>query len=140
MATKIRPYGDDVAEKVWLRSVRIWGLGGKDAHRGGLAMARDSVAGKTSMTVQTNGHQSWTPGRGGPVDYGGACNTLGWAGGGWSMSVDDELTGEEVVAEGTRAPSTVADSSSSNQVLDDEDDTTVLLINVGSNECPCSGR
>jgi hypothetical protein len=56
------------------------------------------------------------------------------------MSVDDELTGEEVVAEGTRAPSTVADSSSSNQVLDDEDDTTVLLINVGSNECPCSGR
>jgi hypothetical protein len=48
--------------------------------------------------------------------------------------VDDELTGEEVAAEGTRASGAAAGGSSSNWVLDDEDDTMVLR--VGSN----SGR
>jgi hypothetical protein len=84
-----------VEERAHAMGVRIWGLGGKDTHQGGLAAARDSMAGKMSMTTSTNGHRSWTPGQGGPVYYGGACGTLGWARGGNSCT---GLAGEEALA------------------------------------------
>jgi hypothetical protein len=78
-------------------------------------------------------------GRRGTTRVGEACGTLGWDGGGRSTSVDDELTGEAMTAEETRALGVAAGSSSSNLVLDDEDDMMVLLLDIGSDGRPCGG-
>jgi hypothetical protein len=76
--------------------------------------------------VRRGGCQSRTSGRRAAGGHGQACGTLGWAGGGWSAPVDDELTGEEAAAVETRALRAAASRLSSNWVLDDEDDTATL--------------
>jgi hypothetical protein len=49
--------GEDVDEEhAHTTGVRIWGLGGRGAHRRGLEAVRDSVERKTSTTALTTGH------------------------------------------------------------------------------------
>jgi hypothetical protein len=64
--------------------------------------------------VWTDGCRSRPSGWQAAGDDGEACDIVGWVGGGWSTSVDDELTEEEAVAEGTCASGAAAGSSSLN--------------------------
>jgi hypothetical protein len=63
--------------------------------------------------VRTGGCRSRTSSRRAAGNEEGACGTLGWAGGGRSTPVDNELTGEEAVTGETHAPGVAADGSSS---------------------------
>jgi hypothetical protein len=76
--------------------------------------------------ARRGGCRSRTSGRRAAGGHGQACGTLGWAGGGWSAPVDDELTGEEAAAEETRSSGAAAGRLSSNWALDDEDNTATL--------------
>jgi hypothetical protein len=78
------------------------------------------------MEVRTRGCQSGTSVLSAAGHEGGALSTLGWAKGGQSTPVDDELIGEEAAAGETRASGATAGGSSSNWALDDEGDTAVL--------------
>jgi hypothetical protein len=82
--------------------------------------------GEVVDVVRRGACRSRTSGRRAAGGHGQACGTLGWAGGGWSALVDDELTGEEAAAEETRASGAAAGRLSSNWALDDEDDTATL--------------
>jgi hypothetical protein len=84
----------------------IWGVGGTCAHERRRATVRFMVAG-------TLGRRRDSSGRGETLGDGEAHGTVGWAGGGQSASVDDELIGEEAATEEMLMLSIVADSSSS---------------------------
>jgi hypothetical protein len=70
-------------------------VGRKGSHRGGRSTAAKSATERWSTGVRSDGCRSRHSGRRATGDDGEACGTLGWARGGWSTLVDDELAGEE---------------------------------------------
>jgi hypothetical protein len=74
---------------------------------------RQTTEGERPVAVSTLGHRSSTLGQEVAVDDRGACGTVGWVGGGQSVSIIDEPIKEEAAAKGMLAPSIVAKSSSS---------------------------
>jgi hypothetical protein len=74
---------------------------------------RQTAEGERPVAVSTLGHRSSTLGQEVAVDDRGACGMVGWAGGGQSVSIIDELIEEDAAAKGMLAPSIVAESSSS---------------------------
>jgi hypothetical protein len=94
-------------------------------------MVAKSVVKRWPTGVRTRGCQTGTSVQRAEGDIWGAHGAHGWATGGWSTTVDDKLTGEEVAVGETRAPGAAAGGSSSNWALDDEGDTVGLQ--AGSN-------
>jgi hypothetical protein len=78
--------------------VPIWGLGGRGAHRGKLAVVRKSAVERWSMATWTSGRWRRRSGRGGIGCPCGAPQGGGGARGGQSMAVNGEVLEEEAAA------------------------------------------
>jgi hypothetical protein len=98
-STRLTCFKGDAGELDQKLRHRLRPVGWRGAHRGSLATLRKTVAERWSSVERMRSCQSWTSGWVVAVGNGETCGAIGWAGGGWSVNVIDELLEEQATVE-----------------------------------------